>query len=249
MLEDNYKIEIYHDKIDWLKARCIGGTDLAKLVDKVAKWGNFIDLYDKLVYGEEQEIIENELMIKGKKSEENIKNLFLINHPELKRINPENELWLVRRKDYPEITLSPDTLVKKADDLGYIEIKYKEIYNEDNIPDYMINLKEREPQYYWQNVDYFISMNNLKFGYLVIAFAVKKKNKETGIWEFDKYIIDSLYMTREYLKNDIDLGEKNLIDFIENNLRPKIRPKTKLKGLEEEKIEWSKLSNIVQLRR
>lgn len=247
-MSNNYSIEIYKERKDWLEARCIGGTDLAKLVNKVARWGNFIELYDKLVYGEEVETIENELMTKGKMAEENIKNLFLINHPELERINPSNELWLIRRKDYPEITLSPDTLVKKGNEKGYIEIKYKEIYNEESIPDYLMNLKEKDPQYFWQNIHHFVSMDDVSFGYLVVAFAVKKKNKETGLWEFDKYIIDSLYLTRDYLNKDIELGNECLIDFIENNLRPKIRPKTKLKETTEEKIEWNKLSNIALLK-
>lgn len=246
----NYRIQKFRRRSDWLAQRCIGSTDLAKLVNKVARWGNFIELYDKLVGNEEEERKDNEFMSRGRRAEEPIKELFLITHPNLKRINPRNSLWLVRRKDYPEITLSPDLLVTdENNDLGYIEIKYKQITNEKFIVPYLTELKEREPQYYWQNAHYFISMNDCKFGYLVVAFDLLKKNTETGQWEHDKYIIESLKITRGVMQEDIEVGEDVLVDFITNNLRPRRRPRTILEQEKETKIEWNKLSNIQILKK
>ena len=245
-----YKIKKFTKRNDWLNARCIGSTDLAKLVNKVARWGNFIELYDKLVGNIEEEKKENEFMSRGRRAEEPIKELFLITHQNLKRINPNRSLWLVQRNDYPEITLSPDTLVNDENgDLGYIEIKYKQIASERQIIPYLSDLKESEPQYYWQNIHHFITMEDCKFGYLVVAFDVLKKNEETGVWEHDKYIIESLKITRDVVEEDIQVGEETLIDFIVNNLRPQIRPKTKLKDEKEIDIEWNNWSRIQILKK
>lgn len=246
----NYRIEKYRKRSDWLNARCIGSTDLAKLVNKVARWGNFIELYDKLVGTDEEEIKENIYMARGKRAEEPIKELFLITHPNLKRINTKNSLWLIRRKDYPEITLSPDTLVNdEKGKLGYIEIKYKQITNERQINPYLLELKETEPQYYWQNVHHFVNMEDCEFGYLVVAFDLQRKNENTGLWEHDKYIIEFIKITREIVSEDIKIGEEALIDFIVNNLRPRKRPKTILKGTKGDNIEWNKLSSIHKLKK
>lgn len=249
----NYRIEKYLKREDWLKARKIGGTDLAKLVNKVARWGNFIELYEDLTSPNKEikAVKETSSMARGKKAEEHIKELFLLTQPELTRLSPAKSYWLIKRKDYEEITLSPDTLVKDKNThaLGFIEIKLKQIYSEAQIPQYMVNLKEEEPQYYWQNIHYYISMNDCKFGYLVVAFDLQKKNEVTGKWTHDKYIIDSLRSNREDVQTDIDLGEECLQDFILNNLRKKQRPKTILKEEKEKgKIEWNKLSNIKVLK-
>lgn len=244
----NYVIEKYKSRDEWLKHRVIGGTDLVKLINFKSRWGNFIELYDTLT--NKDNIVQKTdtiAMSNGRRAEEPIKELFLVAHSELTRISPKTSLWLIRRKDYPEITLSPDTIVKDGQgNLGYIEIKLKQIYNENQIPQYLQCLKEEEPQYYWQNIHYYVSMNDLKFGYLVVAFEVMKKNEETQKWEFDKYIIDSLYFTREIVSEDIKQGEEALIDFITNNLRPHNRPQVVLKEEQgkEEEIEWNNLSNI-----
>lgn len=247
-MKKNYKIEKYPKRSDWLKARCIGGTDLAKLINKVARWGNFIELYDELTDPQIEEDKTSISMTKGREAEEHIKDLFLIAHPELRRISPSRSIWLIRRKDFKEITLSPDTLVKQGNQLGYLEIKYKEIYSEKDIPLYLMDLKKEEPQYYWQNIHYYVTMNDLSFGYMVVAFAVYKKEESTGNWLFDKYIIDSLKTDRETLADDIKQGEEALEDFITNNLRARVRPKSVLKDTKEVKIEWNKLSNIQTLK-
>lgn len=243
----NYTIEKYRVREEWLKNRCIGGTDLAKLINKVARWGSFIELYESLT-GNTKSNKDNALMSKGRRAEEHIKELFLIAHPELKCISPSKTFWLIRRKDYPEITLSPDTLVKEGNKLGYFEIKYKEIYSEKKIPLYLMDLKNEEPQYYWQNIHYYETMNDLEFGYLVVVFAVHKKNEITDKWEFDKFIIDSLKTDRKSLSDDIADGENALVDFITNNLRPRIKPRTILQEKQEETIEWTKSYHIHKLR-
>lgn len=242
----NYVIRKFKTREPWLKARQIGGSDLCAVVNGVSRWSNVVEVYDRIVTGYEP-AKDSGRMAMGRKAEEPIKELFLISQPNLKRVSPKKIIWLIQRKDYPEITLSPDTIVSNGLEQGFIEIKFKQIFSENEIPAYMTNLKEEDPQYYWQLIHYFVAKCDLKFGYLVICFDICTKN-EKGEWEHSKYLIDSLYMPRDYVKADIALAESKLIDLITNNIRPRIRPQTTLKGEQKENIQWNKLSNIKKLR-
>lgn len=245
---NDYTIEKYRCREDWLKARGIGGSDLCSLVNKVGRWGNFVDVYDRLT-NPVQEKADSEAMANGRKAEEPLKTLFLLMHSHLKRSTPSKSIWLMRRKDYPEITLSPDTLVNdtKTNQLGFVEIKLKQIFNESMIPNYLMSLKDEDPQYWWQVIHYFIMSEKIKFGYLAVGFQIMTKENET--WIPDKLVLNWLRINREDVANDIEAGTSALHHFIIENLRPRVRPKTILENQQEEKIEWTKLSSIQTLKR
>ena len=242
-----YTIEKYRDRKSWLKARGVGGSDLCAVVNGVGRWGTIVGVWEELVYGIQGTLIENQSMTDGRRAEEPIKELFLIRHPELERLSPSKAIWLVRRNDTPEITLSPDTLVKRGKEQGFAEIKLKTIHNESVIPNYLVNLKEEEPQYYWQIIHYFVAKPDTAFGYFVVCFDLQKK-EEDGAWRHQRYLIDELYISRQDVLEDIERAEKALQDFIVNSLRPKKRPEIKLEGRKETQIQWDKSSNIKTLR-
>lgn len=246
-MKKQYEIEKYRNRQAWLQARRIGGTDLCSIVNGVGRWGNIVSVWESLVYGSREPLSENQAMADGRKAEEHIKELFLLRHPELSRFSPAKAIWLVRRKDFPEITLSPDTLVKRGKDEGFVEIKLKSIYNEASIPNYLVNIKAEEPQYYWQIIHYFIAKPDTVFGYFVVCFDVQSKD-EDGNWKHSRYTIDELYIRREDVLDDIGRGEAALEDFILNSLRTKKRPEIKLEGRKEKPISWDKSSNIQTLR-
>lgn len=234
-------IRVFNNKSDWLNARKIGGTDLCKIVNRVGRWGNFIELYDDLVNGNKHQDKETVAMRNGRAAEDHIRQLFLLTHQELTSTGPQNQWWLIQNDKTPEITLSPDTIVN---DNGFVEIKFKEIFSEKPIPEYLQNLKEMDPQYYWQCIHYFVADEKLEFGYLVVAFNVQEKN-EKGEWKSSKIVIDNLHFTRDAVKDDITLAQRELNDFIVNNLRAKHRPETVLENAKKQgEIEWNKLSNI-----
>lgn len=240
-------IKTFKSKKTWLKNRRIGGTDLATIVNGVGRWETLDDLYNRLINGKKKEQKENTLMKNGKTAEKAIKTLFLINNPNLKEITPKEPFTLVINGKEPLLTLSPDclTINRVTKEHGFLEIKNKTIYSEKAIGNYLSNLKEEEPQYYYQLLHYFIVENKIKNGYLVVAFNLLKK--EGDAWQYDKTIIESLYLTRETVKEDIKTVKKKLKDFIENNVKKRVRPQTKLIGQKEDKIEWTKLSNITIL--
>jgi len=245
---NNYELKNYKYKKSWLKNRGIGGTDAYAIINGVGKWEDSVDVYNRIVNGIDVKQTEtSKAMENGRKAEDAIKELFLISHPNLEKKNTSGKYCLIQRTDYPEITCSPDTIVrdKNTNELGFVEIKYKTIYtHSERITNaYLDEIKEKEPQYYYQLVQYYVAMNKLKFGYIVVCFNKQHKN-DNDKWEPDTLIIDNLKTYREYMQADIDMCETKLIDFIENNIRKKIKPITKVVGQKEEKIKWNNLSNI-----
>ena len=213
------KVISLKSKEEWKKKRQIGGTDLCAIVNGKGRWHNIIDVYERIVLGKEktQESVKTKL---GTLAERHIRSLFLLQHSELK-VEYGNYDYLLVISDLSDyLTLSPDTIVSNRDTnaLGFVEIKYKEISNENLIADYLLNLKEKDPQYYWQIIDYFIKMERATFGYLVVAFVVKHK----GVYQ--KTIIDSLRIDRDLVKEDIDLGTSKLLGFVHNNIEKKQKP-------------------------
>ena len=238
---------IFKSKKQWLKNRKIGGTDLATVINGVGRWQSVGDLYDRLVNGKVENKKETQAMANGRLAESHIIALFLTQTPHLRPIRHGQGYLLITNQNEPYLTLSPDCLVKdtQSKQRGFIEIKLKQIYSENQIANYLGNLKEEEPQYYWQLIHYFIVEKSLQFGYLVVAFQIKRKEGET--WQNDKIIIDSLKVNRQDVQDDINTAKAKLKDFINNNVIKHVRPSVKVENQKESKIEWSKLSNIAIL--
>lgn len=192
---------IYKNKEEWLSARKIGSTDLCAIVNGKGRWQSKTDVYKRLVYGLKIER-SNEAMSNGVLLEPHIKKIFLIAN-NLKEIEREDGTYLLHTKgDY--LTLSPDCEIENN---GFVEIKLKYIFKQNfSIENYLLNLKQEEPQYYWQLIHYFL-VGDYDFGYLVVAFV-----KNGAI------TIDSLKITKEFVKDDIDLANEKVNDFITNNL-------------------------------
>lgn len=240
----NYRIEYYSNIDEWLAHRKIGGTELVNLIAFKSKYSDILTLYDRLINNQKSVKKTTSRMSNGKKAEKHIKELFLIENKNYKEtfVN-ENKIMLVVRNDFEELTLSPDCLIEdvNTNQAGFIEIKYIEINSENDIQEYMCNLKEKAPHYYWQCIHYFIVKDDIMFGQFVVAFHCRKEQR---------IVIESLKLERSEIKQDIELGETKAKDFILNNLRVKKRPQTILENQEKgENIEWMKLSNIAILRK
>lgn len=207
-------------KTEWKTKRKIGGTDLCAIVNGKGRWNTIIDVYNRVALGKEQKDQSNEKTRQGTLAENHIRQLFLLQNPDLDALyNPNNIILCVSDlSDY--ITLSPDTMVSHrfTKEEGFIEIKYREITSENKIGDYLLNLKEQEPQYYWQLIHYFMVMEKATFGYFVVAFVVKKRGK------YEKTIIESLKINREDVKEDIAIATTKTLDFILNNIEKKQKP-------------------------
>jgi len=227
-----YETLEFDNREEWLKARGIGGTDLCAIVTGQGRWQSIYDVYDRLTaQTPEEEKDSSEEMKKGIESEKAVRDLYLLNHKEYKALTKTKEITLLKCSTYPELTLSPDTLVVMSNSTtyhprkGFIEIKTKQVFSEKSIGEYMSDLKTNEPQYYWQLIHYFLVGDDLEYGHIVFAFTVMKHDDLMDRWYPDKIIIDSLYVDRKDVELDIEVAREATTSFIEDNLRKGIRPR------------------------
>lgn len=229
-MKKNYSKELYKTREDWLGNRGIGGSDAAAICNK-SKWRSARDVYNKLTSKEQPKEKKNARMVEGTLAEPLIRALFELEHPEYKVIHPPKKgSWLFRRKDYPEITLTPDGLLEEiATKKQYgLEIKdielrkreQKELWLNDTLPD----------EYYFQTLHYMVVKNDLE-GVILVA--------RLKFYSFDynnEYTLDHIE-TRYYLimRDDEDVSkhiaylEKKEIAFILYNLRLGKRPPVTVK--------------------
>lgn len=223
------KVITHLTKEQQISNRKIGGTDLCAIVNGKGRWNNILDIYDRLVSNKKTKPRVSTRISNGVKAENHIRELYLISNSNLEKQYSENEYITIVSDKNDLITLSPDTVVidKETGELGFIEIKFKEINERFKIADYMLGLKEKEPQYYWQLIHYFVVMEKAQFGHFVVCFLIKEQNKT-----FDKLIVETLKIKRETISDDIELATQKLNEFIENNVDPKRKPYTEEGDLE-----------------
>lgn len=214
----NYTKEIYKTREEWLSARSIGGSDAAAICGR-SKWKTPRDVYNNITNKEPKKEIKNARMIEGTLAEPHIRALFELEHPEFKVTPPPKKgSWLFRRKDYPEITLTPDGLIEDlitGEKLGYeckdVELRkreQKELWLNDTLPD----------EYYFQTLHYLVVKNDLD-GVLLHArlkfYSFDYNNEYTLDHIEERYY---LIMRRDVVK-DVEYLEKKEIAFVLYNLR------------------------------
>ena len=224
----NYIKEKYKTKEEWIANRGIGGSSASAIINK-SKWTTTLDIYNELVLGIRKEIPENDRMREGKIAEDFIRKLFKLEHPEFKVIEqPKRIFWLFRRKDYPLITCTPDgLLIDKKNNKKYgFEVKdvelrtreYREEWESGTLPN----------QYYCQCLHYMITMNDLDGVCLCarLKYYVYDDYLETFMVDHteDRYF----WVYRDDTQEDINYLENKEIEFIENNIVKKVKPKLKI---------------------
>jgi len=219
-MKKNYKKEKYSTHEEWLKHRGIGGSDASAIVNK-SKWSTKNDVYNRLVLGKEKHIKSNERMEQGKATESVVRDLFSIIHNDYKVINPPKKGgWIFRRTDYPLITCTPDGLLKRNKKLGVYEGKNVQLFkNEDKD---MWNSNTLPDQYYYQALNYFVTMNDVDF--VLVHPLLQFMKYENGDWVLDHIEIKEMWIYREDVIDHIKYLEDNEIDFIKNNVQCQKRP-------------------------
>lgn len=223
----NYKKEIYKTKNDWLKARGIGGSDAAAIVN-MSKWLSSNDVYNRIVFDKEKIIKENERMKEGAKAEEYIRELWSLDHSSFKTIRPpKRNFWIFRRKDYPLLTCTPDGLFYIGTDLFGLEVKDVELIN--GVTKQMWESNILPDQYYYQVLHYMVVIEDLKGVCLTAHLKYFTYDETTKKWVFDYAVDKNYWIHREDIIDHIKYLEEKEIDFIENNINKKHRPKTVIK--------------------
>lgn len=222
-----YEELTFKSREEWKGSRGIGGSDLATIMGE-GKWQTINDIFNRLCYPErvKSNNLDNNPRVKeGAQAEEYIRNLFALEHPHLKIINPPQNNWLFVKQNNRYITVSPDGLFN--DYTGGIEIKDVEVYSNKALEDWKSGIIPR--QYYYQLMQYFIVINTLKEIYLIARIKIMK-NKELD------HVEELIYhFERTNFKEDIKRCEKIETKFIEKYILTKTRPNANyLKELEDE---------------
>jgi len=216
----NFKKEVYSTKKEWLTARGIGGSSVSAIIGK-SKWLTANDVYNQLVFKRNKKIADNDRMEEGREAEHLIRELFCLEHPEYRIVSPPlNEFWLFRRLDQPLFTLTPDALINENS--GFIEIKDIEIRKKSDLDNWIAGIIPR--QYLFQLLWYFVVMNTIKYGILLIHFKIYDFNDINKTFELNHDETYFLKITREKFRKEIKNLEKKANNFVKNNIEKKIRP-------------------------
>ena len=181
-MKKTYQEILFNNREEWKKARRIGGSDLATIMGE-GKWQTISDIYTRLVYPERTKsnnLDNNPRVQEGARAEEHIRNLFALEHPNIKVINPPSENWLFVRNDNEFITVSPDGILN--DYTGALEIKDVEIYSNKQLESWKSG--DIPKQYFYQIMQYFIVLNTVKDIYLVARIKVMNYGELDHIEEY-----------------------------------------------------------------
>ena len=216
MAKRTFKEIRFNNREEWKGARRIGGSDLATLMGE-GKWQTINDIYTRLVFPDrvKSNNLDNNPRVKeGAQAEEHIRNLFALEHPNIKVINPPEENWLFVRNDNEFITVSPDGILD--DYTGALEIKDVEIYSNKQLESWKGGDIPR--QYFYQIMQYFIVLNTVKDIYLVARIKVMNNGELDHVEEYT-YHFDRINF-KEEIKNCLQIEKA----FIKKYVIPKERP-------------------------
>lgn len=211
-----YKRKDYLSKEEWLNARKIGGSSAGAIMG-VSKWLTANEVYSDIVFNRRQDKT-NARTIEGTIAEDFIRKLFKLEHPEYDVEEPPlNSYWLFISKDNDYLTLTPDALLteKATGRKGGLEIKDVEIHKKvdyDNWVNGMI-----PPYYFTQLIHYFIVKDDIEFMVLQVRFKLKDMVEERS------YLLE-----RNSVKKEIEKQYMKMVDFIENNIKKKVRPQVQI---------------------
>ena len=215
-MKKNYTEILFNNREEWKKARRIGGSDLATIMGE-GKWQTISDIYTRLVYPERAKnnnLDNNPRVQEGARAEEHIRNLFALEHPSIKVINPPSENWLFVRNDNEFITVSPDGILD--DYTGALEIKDVEIYSNKQLESWKSG--DIPKQYFYQIMQYFIVLNTVKDIYLVARIKVMNSGELDHVEEYT-YRFDRINF-KEEIKNCLQIEKAFIKKYVITQTRP-----------------------------
>lgn len=213
--------EIYKTKEEWLKHRGIGGSSASAIMG-VSKWATVQDIYDDLALNRRKADKKNSRMDEGSKAESLIRQLFALEHPEFEVIEPEG-YWQFRDEECEFLTVTPDGLLydKNTKTNGGLEIKDVELRKQADKDKWLNGII---PDYYLtQLIQYFIILKDIKFMVLLARLKIYAGS------ELDHVETRCYMLRREGMALSIKEQREREIEFVEEHIKPKIRPSIDIK--------------------
>ena len=215
-MKKTYQEILFNNREEWKKARRIGGSDLATIMGE-GKWQTISDIYTRLVYPERTKsnnLDNNPRVQEGARAEEHIRNLFALEHPNIKVINPPSENWLFVRNDNEFITVSPDGILN--DYTGALEIKDVEIYSNKQLESWKSG--DIPKQYFYQIMQYFIVLNTVKDIYLVARIKVMNSGELDHVEEYTYHFDRDNF--KEEIKKCLQIEKAFIKKYVITQTRP-----------------------------
>lgn len=215
-MKKTYQEILFNNREEWKKARRIGGSDLATIMGE-GKWQTISDIYTRLVYPERAKsnnLDNNPRVQEGARAEEHIRNLFALEHPNIKVINPPSENWLFVRNDNEFITVSPDGILD--DYTGALEIKDIEIYSNKQLESWKSG--DIPKQYFYQIMQYFIVLNTVKDIYLVARIKVMNSGELDHVEEYTYHFDRDNF--KEEIKKCLQIEKAFIKKYVITQTRP-----------------------------
>lgn len=206
----NIQMEVYDSREDWLAARKLGGSAVSAVVGK-NPWMDNVELWEILTgIRKPKDISDNELVIYGSKAEEPIRQIFILDHPELDVGYEPNNLF--KNFKYPWATASLDgwMIEKETDRIGVLEIKTNTVSSGVKWEEW----KGRIPEQYFCQVIFYLAITEADFAILRAHLKLA--------WSGETIIRD-YRIEREDVQADIDYlmeEAEKFMKLVETKTRP-----------------------------
>lgn len=227
-----YGKEKYATKLEWLKARAIGGSAASAIFD-VNPYMSKLDIYCSSVNKNENETDEdanqNEMTVYGTALEPIIRELVKVNLSSKFKVQNPNGWTMYRRKDKPFMTATLDGLMTElsTNEKWILEIKTHEVRGKEDYAQWQNTLPIN---YAIQCLHYMAVLNDTKGCLLVAKLRFVDYDKDLT----DKEEIRYYWLPRIDYQSKIDEVERVETKFYQEHIAKRIPPDIKVGFMEEE---------------
>lgn len=209
------EMKVFPSREEWLKARrIVGGSDAACVLG-LNPWKDNLELWmEKTGQIEPEDISKKEYVLYGTKAEAPIRQIFKLDHPELKVEYRKNNLWTNDKYPWGHASLDGTLIEKETGKKGILEIKTSNILQSMQWEKWT---DEQMPPNYFAQICFYLGIT--EFDFAILRAQLKTIWKDTGI----RLTTKEYRIEREEVQEDIDYLMKKAKEFAEQ-VETKTRP-------------------------
>ena len=216
------------NKEEWLAGRTIGGSEAAAILN-MSPWESPMELFMRLSgVSDGKKDVSNAATARGTKLEKDVRAFVSVYYPQYRVVPPPANNWVFRRKDKHYMTGSLDGyLVDRSDHdrRGVLEIKTHDVRGREDSENW---LNGKLPQQYYIQVLHYLNVTGYDFAVLVASLAFYDYNRRRDR-VLDHIEIRPYYFDAGELREDLEMEEKAVTDFWNENVQKGIPPKVVMK--------------------
>jgi putative phage-type endonuclease len=188
------EMKVFDSREEWLKQRGmrIGGSDAACLIG-LNPWKSNVQLFREKMHPESVQEIDNQAMAYGRGAEPLLRDLFGLDHPDMKVNYQDNNLWL--NDKYPFAHASLDGWANRDEFFGVLEIKTATIRSRMQLQEW----DGRIPNNYYCQVLWYMMVTEAQYAY--ITGLLRREGGDstirTHLIERNKQVEDDIEVLKE----------------------------------------------------